>query len=149
MRRALVPAALVAGLLSVAPGAAQEAGDLDGLLDTLGSLWARGDAAALARHGVDAGLDLEVHGELMGPLEGRRAAAALRQLFGGQETVSVQPGAAARVVGAEDRAFAEFVWMVRTPGSVMAERNKIFLALVLEDGDWRVSQIRILRPLNR
>lgn len=142
MRTAL--AALAAILITV-PAAAQGSDDLDGLLDTLAVLWTRGDAAALASHGAEMGLDLEVHGQTIGPLQGRRAAAALRQLFGTQETVSVRTGSAARIVGAEDRAFGEFIWVVRMPGADVTENNRIFVALVREKDGWRVSQIRILR----
>lgn len=143
MRTAALLAAMT--LLASSSAAAQQPDDLTGLLDTLAVLWTRGDAAALAAHGAEHGLDLEIHGETIGPLEGRRAAAALRQLFGGQETVSVETGSAARIVGAEDRAFGEFIWVVRMPGAMLTEDNKIFVALVREDDGWRVSQIRILR----
>lgn len=142
MRTAL---AVVAAILVAAPAAGQEPDDLARLLDTLAVLWTRGDAAALASHGAENGMDLDVHGETIGPLEGRRAAAALRQLFQTQETVSVRTGAAARIVGAEDRAFGELIWVVRMPGAAVTENNKIFVALVREQAGWRVSQIRILR----
>lgn len=136
---------LVAVGLLAGPVSAQEVDDLAGLMDSLAVLWSRGDAAGLAAHMAEDGLDLEIHGETVGPLEGRRAAAALRQLLGGQETVSVEPGSASRVVGAEDRAFGELTWVVRMPGAAMTEDNKIFVALVREERQWRLTQIRILR----
>ena len=139
-------AALVAGLaLLAAPAGAQQTDDLTGLLDSLAELWSAGNAAGIASHGAATGLDLEVHGDALGSLRGRRAAAALRQLFAGQETVTVQRGSAARVVGAEDRAFGELIWEVRMPGAAVTEARKIFVALVREDDAWRVSEIRILR----
>lgn len=138
--------ALVAGLTLLAgPVTAQQPDDLTGLLDTLAVLWTNGNAAGLAAHGAASGLDLEVHGRLMGSLEGRRAAAALRHLFGAQETVAVEPGTAAKVVGAEDRAFSEFIWIVRMPGADVTEDRKIFVALIKEAQAWRISEIRILR----
>lgn len=147
MRAALVTLGVLAAGLGAHPAAAraQDPDDLAGLLDTLAVLWTRGDAAALAAHGAADGLDLEIAGASMGPLEGRRAAAALRQLFGRQETVAVEAGSAAKVVGAEDRAFGEFIWVIRMPGAALTETNKIFIALVRESRQWRVSQIRILR----
>lgn len=144
MRTAL-SVAVGLSLLAAAPASAQQNDGLAGLLDTLAVLWTRGDAAALVAHGADAGLDLEIHGESVGTLEGRRAAAALRQLFGALETVSVEAGSAGRVVGAEDRAFGEFIWVVRMPGGMVSESNRIFVALVRENDEWHVSQIRILR----
>lgn len=143
MRAALVVA--VGLSLLAAPASAQQTDGLAGLLDTLAVLWSRGDAAALVAHGAEAGLDLEIHGESIGTLHGRRAAAALRQLFGALETVSVEAGSAERVVGAEDRAFGEFIWVVRMPGGMVSESNRIFVALLRENDEWHVSQIRILR----
>lgn len=144
MRPTLTLAAALT-LALAAPAAGQQADDLAGLLDSLAVLWRTGDATSLAAHGAEAGLDLEIHGELMGSLHGRRAAAALRHLIGSQETVEVRTGAAARVVGAEDRAFGELIWVVRTPGAPVTEDRKIFVALVREDRAWRISEIRILR----
>lgn len=151
MRTVLVVLGL---LVSAAPALAQEAEgkqpeapqsrELTGLLDSLSVFWADGDAAALAAHGVGAGLDLEVRGQFVGSLHGRRAAAALRQLFAGQETVGVETANAATVVGAEDRAFGELIWEVRMPGAEVTERRKVFVGLVLLDDVWRISQIRIL-----
>ena len=143
MRATLALAAAL--MLTTVPASGQQADDLSGLLDSLAVLWSSGDAAALAGHGAEAGLDLEVHGELMGSLHGRRAAAALRHLLGSQETVEVRTGTAARVVGAEDRAFGELVWVVRTPGAEVTEDRKVFVALVREERSWRISEIRILR----
>ena len=71
MRAALVVA--VGLSLLAAPASAQQTDGLAGLLDTLAVLWSRGDAAALVAHGAEAGLDLEIHGESIGTLHGRRA----------------------------------------------------------------------------
>lgn len=128
-----------------APAAAQQVDDLAGLLDTLAVLWRHGEAAELAAHSAATGIDLEVQGRLIGSLHGRRAAAALRQLLGGQETVSVRSGSAAKVVGVDDRAFGEFIWVVRMPGADVTETLKIFVALIREEQGWRISEIRIFR----
>lgn len=143
MRTAL---ALALGLALLAtPVVAQQTDDLTDLFDSVATLWRYGDAVGLAAHGAEAGVHLEVQGESMGSLEGRRAAAALRQLFGAQETVAVQMGTVSRVVGVEDRAFGELIWIVRTPGAPVTEVHKIFMALEREQDAWRITQIRILR----
>jgi hypothetical protein len=139
--RALALALLLA-VFGAAPVAAQE--DLGGLRDTLATLWARGDAAALAGLSAEPGIDLELGGPPLGHLGGRRAAAALRHLFTLQETVSVRPGATERVPGAENRAFGELSWEIRVTGAPLTERSTVFVALVREPVGWRVSQIRIL-----
>ena len=125
------------------PAADQQA-DLAGLLEAIAGYWEDGDAAALAEHGAGTGLELEIAGQLVGSLNGRRAAAALRQLFGGQLTVAVETASVATVVGAEDHAFGELIWEVRMPGAAVTENLKVFVGLVREDRGWRISQIRIL-----
>jgi hypothetical protein len=141
MRGLLVAALALA--LAVAPVTAQQTDDLAGLLDSLATLWERNDASRLVGLGADVGLELDVHGTPMGPLAGRRAAAALRHLFQAQETVAVRPNSASRVAGTDDRAFIEMTWEVRQAGG-MTERSTVFMGLVREARGWRVSQIRIL-----
>lgn len=145
-RNTILPALVVlaAAALAAEPAAAQDRDDLAGLMDTLAVLWNRGDAAKLADYGAAPGLDLEIHGEMLGSVEGRRAEAALRQLFAGQETVGVRAGRPTRLVGAEDRAFGELTWTVRVSGSGVTERSTVFVGLVQERPGWRISQIRIL-----
>jgi len=146
MRARLSLAPIVAlSLAAAVPAAAQQNDDLGVLLDSLAVLWTHGDASALAAYGAATGLDLEIEGQLMGTLQGRRATAALRQLLGSHETVSVRTGASSKVVGAEDRAFGEFIWVVRLPGADITEDHRIFIALVREQQAWRISEIRILR----
>ena len=130
--------------LAVAPAAAQEGDDLPRLLDTLATFWARNDASGLVAIGAGPGLELEIHGTPMGPLAGRRAAAALRHLFQAQETVGVETADASRVAGTDDRAFMELTWKVRPEGATMTEESTVFLGLVRETAGWRISQIRIL-----
>lgn len=124
--------------------AAQQGDDLSKVLDSLTTLWARNDASRLVKLGADPGLELEVRGTPMGPLTGRRAAAALRHMFQAQETVSVRAGDASRVRGTTDRAFLELTWEVRHRGGERTEWSTVFLGLVREADGWRVSQIRIL-----
>lgn len=137
--------ALVFGLsLAAAPAAAQQPDDLVRLKDTLTILWQRGDAARLVKLSAGSGVDLEVRGNAMGALTGRRAAAALRHLFAAQETVSVETGVPSRVAGADNRAFLELTWEVRPSGGPMSERSTVFIGFVREGSQWKVSQIRVL-----
>lgn len=142
MRRLLLLAIGLSVLAS--PIAAQQPDDLTRLKDTLTLLWQRGDAGRLVQLGAGAGLELEVRGQAMGPLTGRRAAAALRHLFAAQQTVSVRSGAASRVAGADNRAFVELSWEVRPTGGPVSERSTVFIGFVREGAEWKVSQIRIL-----
>lgn len=141
--RPLLLLALGLSLLA-SPIAAQQPDDLTRLKDTLTQLWQRGDAGRLVALGAGAGLELEVRGQAMGPLTGRRAAAALRHLFAAQQTVSVRSGQASRVAGTDNRAFMELTWEVRPTGGPVSERSTVFIGFVREGSDWKVSQIRIL-----
>lgn len=141
--------ALAFGLSSLAaPAAAQQtqADDLARLNNTLTALWQRGDAGGLVRLGAGSGLVLEVQGHAMGPLTGRRAAAALRHLFAAQQTVDVRSGPPSRVGGADHRAFVELTWEVRPGGgAAVTEHNTVFIGFIREGTAWKISQIRILR----
>lgn len=142
MRRLL---SLVFGLaLAAAPAGAQQPDDLSRLKDTLTELWQRGDAGSLVKLSAGAGVDLEVRGNAMGALTGRRAAAALRHLFAAQQTVSVHSGQPSRVAGADNRAFLELTWEIRPTGGPVSERSTVFIGFVREGSHWKVSQIRVL-----
>lgn len=130
--------------LAAAPAAAQQPDDLVRLKDTLTILWERGDAARLVKLSAGSGVDLEVRGNAMGSLTGRRAAAALRHLFAAQQTVSVESGTPSRVAGADNRAFLELTWEVRPTGGPVSERSTVFIGFIREGAQWKVSQIRVL-----
>jgi hypothetical protein len=149
LRRIVRTAAVVALLgLAAAPSlgtglAAQE--DLSSVLATLAALWERGDAAALAAFGAGGGIELELHGEPLGRVSGRKGAAALRHLFANRETVSVHATRTSRVTGTDNAAFGELTWVVRPRGSALPTRTTVFLGLVREGRSWRISQVRVLR----
>lgn len=134
---------VMAAALGAVPLTAQH--DLPPVLDSLAALWARGDAAGLAAFGASRGIDLEVHGETIGRVSGRKAAAALRQVFSSHETVSVRSNTTSRAAADENTAFAELAWAARPRGSAVPARSTVFLGLVRENRGWQVSQIRIMR----
>jgi hypothetical protein len=131
-------------LLWTAAARAQEA-ELDRVLDRLAASWARGDAFSLAALGARTGISLDVDGDAVGPLAPRQAAAVLRQVFGDLTTLSLSPGMARIVGGSPLRAFGELSWSVRAHGTTIPLRTTIFLALVWEEEEWRITQIRLLR----
>ena len=143
MRRALILAGAVVGLLGSAPAPAAAQQNLDDMLQTLAYLWERGDAETLADYIADVGVEFEINGEPMGALNRRKVAAALRRVFQEAETLSVVASMTSRVSGAEDRAFGELTWQKRPRGATMPERRTVFMGLVRERKGWRVTQIRI------
>ena len=144
--RALAVALLVATAAAAAapPVRAQEAPELAPLLQRIATLWAAGDAGAIARHVAQAGVELEVGGRSVGPIAPRQVAAALRRVFAGRETVSVVATRAEPVGGAEGRAYGELAWGHRPGAHARTEQTTVFVGLVREGRGWRVSQIRIL-----
>ena len=143
MRRASL-LALLATALVAAPAAAQDHRPLGAVLDNLATLWASGDAGAIADLTSTSGIDVEISGSSMGSLSGRKLAAALRRVFDDRVTVSVESKMTSAVKGAEDRAFGELAWVLRPGGASVAESTTVFLALVHEPVGWRITQIRIL-----
>ncbi len=146
IRPLLLTLGLVLGLVLVAaPASAQRADDdLDAVVSALVDRWQSGDAGGVADLGAGAGLELEVNGQAVGQLTGRRAVAALRHLFSAQQTVFVRGGEPSRLAGADNRAFVELTWVVRPGGAQMVERATVFVGFVREGPRWKVSQIRIL-----
>lgn len=142
MRRLLLVAF---GLMVLtAPAAGQQHRDLDGLLGELVGHWASGDARSLVKLSAARGLELEVQGHSLGPLTGRRAAAAMRHLFSAQRTLAIRSTRPSLVAGANNRAFVELTWVVRPDGTPANERHTVFVGFVREGANWKVSQIRIL-----
>lgn len=142
-RRVLLGLALLVG--AGEPVQAQGAAELERVLERLGTAWARGDADALVAQASAEGMSLELEGGATGPLARRQAAAALRRLFDGGDTEGVRAGMAHVVGGTPARAFGEIAWVFRPDGTSQPERRRVFVALVEEDGAWRVTQIRLLR----
>jgi hypothetical protein len=138
-------AAAFGSAAGVAPASAQQTDDLDRLLNEFTALWYMGDAAGLVELAAERGVEIELRGYAIGPLAGRRAAAALRHLFGAQQTVDVRAEAASRVAGADDRAFVEMIWEVRPGGAHVSESTIVFVGFVREGARWKVSQIRVLQ----
>lgn len=132
-------------LLGLAATARAQEAEIEQVLGRLGTAWARGDAAALAGLAARAGVSIEILGDRVGPLSPRQAAAVLRRIFDNRETVTLRHGMAQVVGGMPPRAFGELAWVARADGTTIPERATIFVALVREEDEWRVTQIRLLR----
>ena len=125
------------------PVRAQDDG-LEGAFARFAGMWARGDADDLARLMPEGGVIINVGDGPMGPLNGRQAAALLRQLFEQGETVGVQAGMLERVGGRPPRGFGAITWITRPEGTRVPLRRTVYFGLTWVDGAWRVAEIRLI-----
>jgi hypothetical protein len=140
MRRNRAPLFAVLALLLASPAHAQNPAQT---LERIAAAWHKGDANAITALAARAGISVDVDGRAVGPLGARQAAAVLRRVFGDRESVSARTSMS-RATG-NDRAFGEISWSMKARGTTIPERATIFVALIREDGDWRVSEIRLLQ----
>jgi hypothetical protein len=136
----LTVAALMA--LAASPAVAQ---DLAQTLERVATAWHKGDAAAITSLAARSGVSLDVDGRSVGPLGPRQAAAGIRRVFEDRESVAVRSNMSRAVGGAPPRAFGEITWTSRARGTTIPERATIFVAFVLEDDRWRITEMRLIR----
>ncbi|HSJ24592.1 MAG TPA: hypothetical protein VK929_07995 [Longimicrobiales bacterium] len=114
-------------------------------MERIAAAWHRGDAGTITGLGAQAGISLDVDGRPVGPLPARQASAVLRRVFDERESVSVRTVMTRTSGGAPARAFGEVAWTVRARGTTIPETARLFVAFVLEDGRWRVTEIRLIQ----
>lgn len=142
MRRLLGMAVLALLLLAPASAHAQELRQFNHRL-TLA--WARNDAGSIASLTAGRGASVELEGRAVGPLAVRQVTAVLRRLFeDGGETVSVTLTNTRQLPGSPERAYVELLWTRRPRGTTIPERVTVFVALVHEGTNWRITEIRLL-----
>lgn len=141
------PALGLALLLASGTGLEGQARDeeLGRFVELVGGAWAKGDAGPIVAHASLQGVMLELDEDAVGPLTSRQAAAELRRLFERRSTVALRVGMARVIGGQPARAFGEITWSFRVEGTTIPETRTVFLALVEEEGAWRLTQIRVLR----
>lgn len=148
MRRALVLLAALLALVAIPAGArAQERpAPLEAFVAQVARLWAAGDAGAIAALAPEDGrILLDVGADGPGDVQARHAAAALRGLFAGRETVSVRPTQVTISGGDPVRGFGELAWTSRGRGVSDAQAGVVYLGVVWEGRAWRIREIRLLR----
>ena len=140
MRRSAAPLAALFTLLLALPLHAQDPAQT---MERLAGAWHKGDANAITALAASAGISVDVDGRAVGPLGARQAAAVLRRVFDDRESVNAR-ASMTRATG-NDRAYGEISWNMKARGTTIPERATIFIALIREDGGWRVSEIRLLQ----
>jgi hypothetical protein len=143
LRRLALPGAFLAALAALPDAAFAQ--DLGPTIERVASAWQRGDAGTLTGMAARAGVSLDVDGRAVGPLPARQAGAVLRRVFEERESVGIRPTMTRTVAGSPASAFAEFAWTVKARGTTIPESARLFMAFVLEDERWRITEIRLLR----
>lgn len=136
---------LVAGAVSGA--AAQErAAPLEPFITRVAQLWADGRADALVDlASADGRMVLDLGGgQGAGPVAGRNAAAALRDLFSGRHTVSTRSTRVMLSGGRPLSGFGEVAWVSRSRGTTVPRTSTVYVGVAWEDGEWRIRELRIL-----
>jgi hypothetical protein len=140
---------LIVGLWLATPsaaGAQQTAPRIEEFVGHVTRLWSAGDAAGLARLApADGRISLELGPGASGSVQARHAAAALRALFGGRSTVSVQPVRITVSGGDPLRGFGELAWVSRSRGVTVPFTSTVYVGTVWEGEGWRIREIRLMR----
>ena len=136
---------IVVAVMMILAQAPVHAQDVQEVIDVLTGLWARSDASAIALLASRQGMTLDLEGRSIGPLGTRQVSALLKEMFNERETLSVRMKPAQLVGGSPGRAFAEITWTLRARGTTIPERTSVFVALVIEEERWRLTEIRLVR----
>jgi hypothetical protein len=142
MRRASIVLALLLLLASARSASAQ---DLQPVLERIAAAWHKGDAGAIAGLASRNGVSIDIGGASVGPLPQRQVAPVLRRAFDERESVSARVNMARQGAGEAGRAYGEIAWSIRARGTTIPERLNLYVGLILEDGAWRISEVRLLR----
>jgi hypothetical protein len=119
---------------------------LEGFVATVARLWQRGDAGGLVELApADGRILLDLGRDGSGAVEGRHVTAALRDLFGGRETVSARPTQVTIAGGEPLRGFGQLAWVSRSRGVTDAQTSTVYVGAVWERGGWRIRELRILQ----
>lgn len=150
MRARLLPGAALGLLLLVLPGTlngqdAPEVASLDRFAEEVATLWARGDAAGLARRFGPDGVLMDVGGERPGTMGARHAAAALRKLFAGFEATSVEVAPSTARRDSDRAGYLDLTWSARPRGLRDPVTHTVFIGVRSDAGGWHIREIRIRR----
>lgn len=131
---------LVAGGL----GAQEPDGGLRSVAERVAGSWSGSEVARLGDLMLPRGIGVHSAGGGREMLDPRKAVAALEELLGHLRTTSVRVVRVHRTAGAGDRGSAELRWEAVAAGTSEILRHTIFVGFTLEEGRWRIYEIRVL-----
>jgi hypothetical protein len=126
---------------------AQEDADEEALRDLVSAIarsWTRGDAEGVLASAAGDGVRLQLPGGGSARQSQRRAAAVLRRLLAGGEGGRAGAGMVSVVGGSPPRGFGELLWESGSPGEPGVVSGVVYLGFRMEDGRWRLHEIRLL-----
>lgn len=133
-----------AGTLAAQAGGGADEASLRSAVASIARSWQRGDAGGVVAQVAEEGVRLQLPGGGSSPLSQRRAAAVLRRLLGDGDGASASAGMVGVVEGSPPRGFGELVWESRADGTPGPQRRVVYLGFTMEDGRWRLTEIRLL-----
>jgi hypothetical protein len=143
----MIRALFLLALALVLPAAAQaQARPLEAFVASVARQWSAGDASGLAQLApADGRIVLALGDGEAGAVQERHVAAALRDLFGGQETVTVRPTQVKLAGGDPLRGFGELSWVSKPRGVSRPVTSTVYVGVVYEGSAWRIHELRVLR----
>ena len=127
-------------------GLAAQARPLDAFIASVARHWSAGDASELVELApADGRIVLALGHAEAGAVQERHVAAALRDLFRDQETVSVRPTQVKLSGGTPARGFGELTWVSRPRGVTRPVTSTVYVGAVYEGSAWRIHELRVLR----
>ena len=143
-----VPAVLglLAALLAARPATAQRPpAPLDSFIREVAYLWSGADVRRLEELMPDGAELLLDTGDGMEAVQPRHAAAALRALFSGRQSISVRPVRITMAGSRPPQGFGELTWSFRSRGSPTAQTSSVYVGVVWSDEGWRITELRLMR----
>lgn len=144
MNRILLVLALL--LLPAGASAQSRPAPLEAFVANVVRLWSAGEASELVALAPEDGrILLALGNEEAGAVQERHVAAALRDLFGDRETVTVRPSRVQLSGGTPLRGFGELAWVSRQRGVTRPVTSTVYVGAVYEGNAWRIRELRVLR----
>jgi len=128
---------------AVSPTLGQET--LSQVVSRLSQAWVDGDLEAIGSLVASAGVHIVLEGRDYHLLTERQAMATIRGLFRRYDGRAFEVTRASELGGAPARGISEVAWDTVDVGSGELVRRTLFIAFILEDGAWRVEDLRVLR----
>lgn len=138
---------LLALLFAATPAPAQRAtpAPLDAFIREVAYLWSGSDARALAELMPESAELILDTGAGMEAVQPRHAAAALRALFAGRQSVSVRPVRITMAGSRPPQGFGELTWSFRSRGSPTAQNTSVYIGVAWTEEGWRITELRLMR----